>query len=75
MCLVPWSNEMFYVKNVPNWERVLRLLAGIGLVVASLMLLGSDWRGWAVGLSGAGLVVSSLLGFCPACAMVGRKLP
>jgi len=64
---------MFYVKNVPNWERVLRLLAGIGLLVASLMLLGG-LRGWVAGLSGAGLIFSGLFGFCPACAMVGRKL-
>lgn len=65
---------MFYVKNVPNWERVLRLLAGVGLLVASLMLLGGGWPGWVAGLSGVGLTLSGLFGFCPACAVVGRKL-
>jgi hypothetical protein len=65
---------MFYVKNVPNWERVLRLLAGIGLLAASLGLLGGGWQGWGAGLGGVGLTLSGLFGFCPACAMVGRKL-
>jgi hypothetical protein len=30
--------------------------------------------GTVAALSAAGLVLSGLVGFCPACAMVGRKL-
>jgi hypothetical protein len=65
---------MFYVKNVPGWERTLRLVVGVLALAASLMLLGGGWQGWLVGASGAGLVLSGLFGFCPACAMVGRRL-
>jgi hypothetical protein len=64
---------MFYVKNVPGWERVLRVLAGAGALAGGVVLLGG-WPGWAVGASGAGLVLSGLFGWCPACAMVGRRL-
>nr|WP_315258427.1 DUF2892 domain-containing protein [uncultured Duganella sp.] len=64
---------MFYVKNVPGWERVLRAVVGLAVVYAGLVLLGGVW-GTVVALSAAGIVASGLIGFCPMCAMVGRRL-
>jgi hypothetical protein len=64
---------MIYVKNVPNWERVLRVIVGLAVVAWSLLVLGGTW-GVLLALSAAGIVVSGLVGFCPACAMVGRRL-
>ena len=66
--------SMWYVKNVPNGERVLRALAGVVGAGASLALLAAPW-GWLGAAMAAGLAVSGLVGFCPMCAMVGRKLP
>ncbi len=65
---------MLYVKNVPGWERVLRVAMGIAMVAASLAYFGPTAAGWGVGIMGAMAVMSGLLGFCPACAMVGRRL-
>jgi hypothetical protein len=64
---------MIYVKNVPNWERVLRVIVGLAVVAWSLLALGGT-GGVLLALSAAGIVVSGLVGFCPACAMVGRRL-
>jgi hypothetical protein len=64
---------MIFAKNVPNWERVLRVIAGLAMVAWSLLVLGGTW-GVLLTLSAAGIVVSGLVGFCPACAMVGRRL-
>ncbi len=64
---------MFYVKNVPTWERVLRVVAGLAVAVWGVLALGGLW-GAMTALSAAGIVLSGLVGFCPACAMVGRKL-
>lgn len=65
---------MFYVKNLPNWERILRVIMGI----MSLAYAGMNWgvSGLAVGMGimGAVLAMTGLMGFCPMCAMVGRKL-
>lgn len=65
---------MFYVKNVPNWERILRVIMGL----ISLGYAVMNWSGSAlaigVGVMGAMLAMSGLFGFCPMCAMVGRKL-
>ena len=65
---------MLYVKNVPGWERAIRLLMGVALIAASVAYFGSTMTGWVVGIAGAIAAMSGLLGFCPACAMVGRKL-
>jgi len=65
---------MFFIKrNLPTWERALRILAGaaIGAAVAGGLTTG------AVTLlalaTGATLVLTAFVGFCPACAMVGRR--
>ncbi|WP_374565188.1 DUF2892 domain-containing protein [Ideonella sp.] len=65
---------MWYAKNVPNGERVARVLCGVVSAGAAFALLSGPWA-WLGAASAAGLTMSGLLGFCPACAMVGRKLP
>lgn len=64
---------MFYVKNVPTWERALRVVIGLAVAAWGVLALGGLW-GTVLALSAAGIVLSGLFGFCPACAMVGRKL-
>ncbi len=65
---------MFYVKNIPGWERALRVLMG----VMALAVAWSNWGGSSLavgaGIMGAMLSMTGLLGFCPMCAMAGRKL-
>lgn len=65
---------MFYVKNLPTWERHTRILAGAAMVVGGLWGL----KGLSIGVVIAGLggftALTGLFGFCPACAMAGRKL-
>lgn len=65
---------MFYSKNVPGWERVLRIVMGVMMLGASIANFGPTTIGWAVGVMGAMAAMSGLFGFCPACAMVGRRL-
>lgn len=65
---------MFYMKNVPNWERVLRLVVGVIALAFAAMNWGSSSMATGIGILGAVLAVTGLVGFCPMCAMVGRKL-
>lgn len=63
---------MFYQKNLPVWEQLLRFVGGGVLVAYGLVGLGG-MLGYALAASGAIAVVTGLVGYCPACAMVGRK--
>lgn len=65
--------NMFYVKNVPNWERVLRIVMGLMALIFAAMNWGSPLA-MGAGVMGAVLSMTGLFGFCPMCAMVGRKL-
>jgi len=63
----------FFMKNVPQWERVMRTLGGL-VAVAGGWSLGSPYR--ELGLATAAtLLLTGIVGFCPMCALVGRKLP
>ncbi|MDR7307309.1 YgaP-like transmembrane domain [Rhodoferax saidenbachensis] len=62
----------WYVKNVPIGERVVRVVVGLGGAVAAVLLVPGV-MGWVAGASVAGLALTGLVGFCPMCAMVGRK--
>lgn len=65
--------KALYIKNVPGWERTLRLVAAIVIVVGGLAMLQAPWS-WIAAASGAGFALTGLFGFCPMCAMVGRRL-
>jgi hypothetical protein len=64
---------MLYVRNLPAWERWGRGLAGLGLAVFGVVAQWGTLAGWA--LIGAGVIalLTGFVGFCPMCAMVGRK--
>lgn len=64
---------MFYVKNVPGWERGLRLVGGVAVIVSAFWALVGIARGVLVAV-GASLVLSGVFGFCPMCALAGRRL-
>jgi Protein of unknown function (DUF2892) len=65
--------KALYIKNVPDWERMLRLVAAAATVAVALALLQSPWS-WLAAASAAGFGLTGLVGFCPMCAMVGRRL-
>jgi len=64
---------MFYRKNVGNKERIARLAAGCLMVLCGLVGLQASPLGLLVAAAGVVSTVTGLFGFCPACAMVGRK--
>jgi hypothetical protein len=65
---------MFYVKNIPNWERVLRLIAGVIALAFAAINWGTSSMAVGAGIMGSVLAMTGSVGFCPMCAMVGRRL-
>ena len=71
---------MFYAKNLPTWERTLRIVFGLGLAAIGLLVpaaalpMAIPFVGPLLIVSGIGAGLTGFFGFCPMCAMVGRKL-
>ncbi|MES2258950.1 MAG: DUF2892 domain-containing protein [Pseudomonadota bacterium] len=64
---------MLYLKNLPTWERVGRVIAGVLAAAIGWFSVGGV-AGVSLALAAAGIVVSGLAGFCPMCALAGRRL-
>jgi hypothetical protein len=63
---------MLYREPPPGWERALRAISSVVLIALSLLAFPATPLGCAIA---AGGIVSALIGPCPMCAMIGRKLP
>jgi len=68
-----FSKTAFYAKNVPNGERAVRLLLSIGAIAAALIFLSPPWS-LVLAASALGFSLTGIIGYCPACALVGRRL-
>lgn len=66
---------MLYRKNLPGWERAVRTIAGVAMIGFGLSGLPGAMAGYLIAGTGAIALLSGFFGFCPMCAMVGRKLP
>ena len=65
---------MIYRKNVTTKEAIARLLGGALMVCCGYLVLGASPLGFLVMGAGAVSVLTGLVGYCPACALAGRKL-
>lgn len=64
--------EMLYVKNLPPWERSLRIGLGTATAAYAVLNIGGVW-GWAM-VAGVHAALTGVFGFCLACALAGRCL-
>jgi len=62
----------FYVNNLPNWERAVRIVVALVIVIGGATLAATPWN-WLLVAAGIGFALTGLVGFCPACALVGRR--
>ena len=66
---------MIFRKNLPGWERMLRVVLGAILIAYGLVGPPAGPLGYAIAAGGVIAILTGFFGFCPMCAMVGRKLP
>ena len=64
---------MFYSKNLPTWERLMRFAACLGLFACAYAFWGKP-ASYVFATIGVITLLTSLVGFCPACWMAGRRL-
>jgi hypothetical protein len=67
------NTAMWFAKNLPLWERLLRLFMASGMLFCAWVLRANP-VGWALAMGGVAAVLTALVGYCPACALAGRRL-
>ena len=65
---------MFYMKNLWTWERILRVVVSLVIAVIGIQHFGFGLYGNLIVASSIGFALTGVIGWCPMCAMVGRKL-
>ena len=65
---------MFYQKNLPTWERALRVCIALAIVIASFVMPITPVMKWVAAAAGVMFAGTGFIGFCPMCALFGRKL-
>jgi hypothetical protein len=65
---------MLYLKrNLPAGERAIRVVVALATAAAAVLLLPAGPACWLGLASAVGIALTALVGFCPACALVGRR--
>jgi Inner membrane protein YgaP-like, transmembrane domain len=65
---------MFYRKNMGSKESRALVIGGALIAACSLTQIGVTPLGLVLSIGGVLTTLTGLIGFCPACAMAGRKL-
>ena len=65
--------KTLYRKNIRQWEQWSRVAAGVAMVVAAVAVASVLGKSLLLG-GGAFMVVTGFVGWCPACAMIGRSV-
>jgi len=65
---------MLYKKNVAGWELWVRLFAGAMMIACGLLGLKGMPVGYLIAGVGVLTALTGVFGYCPACAVAGRKL-
>jgi Protein of unknown function (DUF2892) len=65
---------MFYRKNIYSWEQGLRIMVSGALVAYAALAMPASTLSYILIAGGIGFGLTGVFGFCPMCAMVGRRL-
>jgi len=65
---------MLYRKNIYTWEQIVRIVLSLAVVAYALVSMPAGLLSYGIALSAGGFALTGVFGWCPACAMVGRKL-
>ena len=64
---------MFYFNNLPSWERIIRLIIAAATLFCAWRFFGKP-AGYLFLAIGLITLVTGAVGFCPACALAGRRI-
>ena len=63
---------MLTYRNLPGWERALRIIVGLALIGGGALRWGHPGA-IALLVTGCFVVVTAIVAWCPMCAIAGRR--
>jgi hypothetical protein len=63
---------MTFERNLPLWERGVRIIGGAAMMAVGGLVIGDKMIGYSIAMAGVMVLMTGLVGFCPACALAGR---
>ena len=65
---------MLYRKNLPGWERAVRVVAGLLVIAIGLFWMRGSMMLYVLGAMGVMAAMTGFIGYCPMCSIAGRTL-
>ena len=65
---------MLYRKNIYAGEQLARIVLSLAVVAYALVSMPARVLSYGIALCAVGFALTGAFSWCPACAMVGRKL-
>ena len=65
---------MFYIKNLPKWKRITRVIAGGAMIACATIGFKGLPLGYLIVSVGVFTAVTGFIGFCPMCSFAVRRL-
>ena len=62
-------------QNVGTAQRLIRIVAGGLMVAGGVLMFQGQTAGYVLAAMGAMGLLTGVMGYCPACAMIGSKTP
>jgi len=64
---------MFYSKNLPAWERIVRVVLGTAVLSCGVVWISRSALAYLFMASGIVTMLTGFFGFCPMCSLAGRR--
>ena len=65
---------MLYQKNIYSWESALRVIVSLAIIGYMVFAIPMSVLSYIVIAGAVGFALSGIFGWCPMCAMVGRRI-
>ena len=66
--------NMLYRKNIPGWERAVRVIAGLMMIAVGLFWMRGSAMVYVLAAMGVMAAMTGFIGYCPMCSIAGRTL-
>jgi hypothetical protein len=66
---------MFYARNVPQRQRVLRIAIGLAVIALGIYWFHFTWQTIAYAVAGVLMMLTGFVGYCPFCSITNRISP